>query len=51
MQRFKITAKAKRGLHTDVEVLDSAAILDVAEYIDDAAGAVDMFFAPPVISL
>ncbi len=47
MQRFKISAKAKRGIQTDTEILDSAAILDVVDFMDRTADSLEMFFAPP----
>ncbi len=48
--RFKRSAKMKRGLYTDAEILDSASILDVAEFIDRVTVEVDHYFLPPIVT-
>ncbi len=40
----------KRGLYTDAEILDSASILDVAEFIDRVTVEVDHYFLPPIVT-
>lgn len=42
--RHKITAKASRGLTEHVEVVDSARLLDIADYIVSVVVFVDEFF-------
>ncbi len=47
MVRFKRSAKARHGLRDQVETVDAAAILDVADFIDHAASGLELLFAPP----
>jgi hypothetical protein len=49
--RFKRSAKAARGLQTSVEVLDAAAILDVADFIASMAVNIDHFFTAAWVAM
>jgi hypothetical protein len=46
MQRFKHTAKAKRGLQSQVEHLHADVVLDVADFITHVTDSIELFFAP-----